>query len=567
MLEQRLGKRPNLLVLMTDQQRRVRDFPEPWVREHLRSLDRLARTGVSYRRAYINTSPCWSNRATLISGTYPLVNQVLDVGESLDPVQSNFAAMLRAAGYVPTYKGKWHMTAASDQFATSWKTSPVAAQQAAVEDAWMAQLYGFDGWTSPDAGTALVGSTNMTAGNVANLGGGNGANDERVVTGAGMLAPDQEGALAFLERQRDATDPWCLFVSLVNPHDVSVYPSSDPALMTDEEQLQRAGYDLSAFAGYEGFELPASYGADDLSRKPSAQLNFLQGYSGGPMTDDQALNYLKFYAYLTALADDLLGTVLDALTEQQLADTLIVRTADHGEMGAAHGGLREKMNVFYEECVNVPLIFSNPVLFPEPEERDALVGQIDLIPTVGELLGFDPDELRERYMIQGTSVAATLFDETAPTPPEQLFMFYSGKDFTAEMVPDVTDLADGSANIIHGIVGDRWKYAVYYAATNGTALMPPAGGSSGGAATTGAGTPATATPNWVPIVSLPSVQFELYDLDDDPNELRNLLYGSADPGELADDVVDVWQRLHRRLTRLMMENNSMPLGWLEIPYG
>ena len=43
-----------------------------------------------------------------------------------------------------------------------------------------------------------------------------------------------------------------------------------------------------------------------------------------------------------------------------------MRTADHGEMGLSHGGLRQKAFNAYEETINVPLVVSNPVLFPGP---------------------------------------------------------------------------------------------------------------------------------------------------------------------------------------------------------
>jgi arylsulfatase A-like enzyme len=59
-----------------------------------------------------------------------------------------------------------------------------------------------------------------------------------------------------------------------------------------------------------------------------------------------------------------------------------MRTSDHGEMGLAHGGLRQKMFNAYEETIRVPLIVSNPVLFPRARETDALVALVDLVPTM-----------------------------------------------------------------------------------------------------------------------------------------------------------------------------------------
>ena len=69
------------------------------------------------------------------------------------------------------------------------------------------------------------------------------------------------------------------------------------------------------------------------------------------------------------------------------ARTVVVRCADHGEMGLSHGGLRQKAFNAYEETINVPLVVSNPVLFPAPAETDALASLVDLLPTMLTLAG------------------------------------------------------------------------------------------------------------------------------------------------------------------------------------
>jgi len=86
------------------------------------------------------------------------------------------------------------------------------------------------------------------------------------------------------------------------------------------------------------------------------------------------------------LQDSYLVQVLDTLEEQGLLEnTLIVRTSDHGEMGLAHGGQRQKMFNFYEETLRVPMIYSNPKLFPEPVVSHAMVSHVDFPPTIANL--------------------------------------------------------------------------------------------------------------------------------------------------------------------------------------
>ena len=80
--------------------------------------------------------------------------------------------------------------------------------------------------------------------------------------------------------------------------------------------------------------------------------------------------------------------LLDTLANLGLNDeTIVVRTADHGEMAMAHGGQRQKMFNMYQESVIVPLVYSNPILWPEPMNSSALVSHVDFVPTMASLLG------------------------------------------------------------------------------------------------------------------------------------------------------------------------------------
>ena len=56
-------------------------------------------------------------------------------------------------------------------------------------------------------------------------------------------------------------------------------------------------------------------------------------------------------------------------------------------MGLSHGGLRQKNFNFYEESLKVPLVYSNPKMFPRPDTSDALVSHVDLLPTLASLAG------------------------------------------------------------------------------------------------------------------------------------------------------------------------------------
>jgi arylsulfatase A-like enzyme len=74
-----------------------------------------------------------------------------------------------------------------------------------------------------------------------------------------------------------------------------------------------------------------------------------------------------------------------------LDDTLVVVTGDHGEQFGQHGKAGHGFSL-YDEEVRIPLIIANPRLFPHGEKIDRIARQIDIAPTILEVLGFDPPE-------------------------------------------------------------------------------------------------------------------------------------------------------------------------------
>ena len=66
---------------------------------------------------------------------------------------------------------------------------------------------------------------------------------------------------------------------------------------------------------------------------------------------------------------------------------MILRTSDHGELGMSHGRMRQKFYNVYRETLSVPLIVSNPRLYPQPQSTDALASLIDVVPTLAASAG------------------------------------------------------------------------------------------------------------------------------------------------------------------------------------
>ncbi|HEX8742279.1 MAG TPA: sulfatase-like hydrolase/transferase [Thermoleophilaceae bacterium] len=546
------SRRPNLLLIITDQQRAPMHWPdEPgWLRQLTPADHDLAGTGLTFTDAICSTCMCSPSRATLYTGLYPTQHGVtltltemgarpdprnapaaigtfaakmasgsvprvktaktfarsaLRIGAgrgeetTLDPRTPNLARMLGDAGYSVGFKGKWHLT------------KPLHGEWSQDDADLLERDLGFAGWEPPDAGENL---------DPTHFGGGNAGE-----SGEGFDEDYTRQAEAFIA---SAPEPWALIVSLVNPHDVLGYPSS----------YEQGGYRLEEFRDLE-VPLPDTYD-EDLSNKPYPHSLMKLGQQSylGPLRGRRAeLDYLSFYAHLHRLVDKKIARIMDALgaaddARSLRSRTLVVRTADHGEMGLTHGGLRQKMFNAYEETLRVPLVVSNPVLFPHARETPAPAALVDLVPTLATLLGFDPPAevagadltpvLAKHADAPDEALAAAGVDLASvarhPAPADSVqdasaFVYEDHKAGTAfeNVVPN--------PNRIRALRERNWKYAVY---TDPSGANEP--------------------------------QFEMYDLAADPHERDNLL--DRDTGA----VLDPRHEAERERLHAALQDRVQPVG-------
>ncbi|MCO5315103.1 MAG: sulfatase-like hydrolase/transferase [Solirubrobacterales bacterium] len=443
-------KRPNLLLIITDQQRQPMHWPDDrdWLDSLMPADAELARTGIRFNQATIATAMCSPSRASLLTGRWPAEHGVTltltrggarlnprsfpgvlrSLGRSvrrgeltlrealamlalgagrrpdgggeeteLDPATPNLARILARAGYRTVLKGKWHLT------------QPVGEEWGSADSRRLADDLGFTGWEPPDAGENIEPE---------HFGGG-------TLAGASGMGFDEDftrQAEAFLADPPPA--PWALIVSLVNPHDVLGYP----------ESFREGGYSTSEWSDLDRVGLPATVN-EPLGTKPRAHARMKNGqasFIGGLKSPAEQAEYCRFYAHLHRLADEKIGRVIAALGDPEEPNslrsrTVILRTSDHGEMGMSHGGMRQKMFNAYEETLNVPLIISNPRLFPEPRESEAPVSLCDILPTMAGLAGVDT----EGDGIRGRSLVPILSGEAETVQEGSLFTFDDHQSGTA----------------------------------------------------------------------------------------------------------------------------------------
>lgn len=496
----------NIVVLMTDQERFPTHWPPGWAEANLPTRARLLRNGLSFERAYTAAAECSPSRAVMMTSEHAGVNGVAVTlrhpGMKTKSELTNIASLLGSrTSYLVVWKGKWHLSY-SLQGNEIWTAQDIAGLQ---------ERFGPFAWNPPDAGTSLGDNSY----GISTLGGGIPNNDGRYVMGEdgdpGQTPGYGGSVLDFLAEMgrtpRAERRPFCLFVSLVNPHDVGFFPNG----------WQEGGYRLEDFADM-GIGMPSNE-IDDLTTKPSVHLQFRNAYDAAAPLDGAAMrsHYVNFYAYLHKVVDQHVGTVLDALDAWDLTDdTLVLRLADHGEMGLSHG-LREKSYTAYEECIHVPLIAYNPRLFPGGATTDAFYSHLDLLPTIADLAGVGGVRVG-----RGTSIVPVLRNPRASVQDGILFT-YDDRFYLPY------DVAGGHIRALR--TGD-FTYAVYFALD---------GSSSGG-----------------------GFEYELYDLANDPGQLTNLVFGDPTP-----DVRELWNRLHFELTGRMIAAGAMPSGidWPTRPGG
>ncbi|HEY1277913.1 MAG TPA: sulfatase-like hydrolase/transferase [Thermoleophilaceae bacterium] len=480
----------NVLVFITDQERGIQHFPKGWARDNLPGLTRLQQHGLTFENACTSSCMCSPARATLMTGYFPAQHGVkYTLEENMHPPKNpqvqlstrfrNVASVAAGSGYSAVYKGKWHLC-------------KPAGEDYAPSDVGK---YGFGRWNPPDAGANQYPDQ---------AGGGYANNDGRYMDSVGDADAGQEGVLQYLGSEAACSQPFFLVVSLVNPHDGLAYPSS----YTD------FGYDDSWLEG--SIDVPATID-EDLSTKPTAQQQFLKMFNqmnGKLTTRDMQRAYLNFYGNLMKASDAYLVEILDKLEETGLIDdTLVIKTSDHGEMGLAHGGLRQKNFNFYEESMRVPLVYSNPRLYPEPRRTGAMVSHVDFLPTLASLLRA-PRNARGRW--QGVDYSRLVLDPSSG--PVQDYVVFTYDDYqSGQPTPPYPQ----PPNHVVGIRERRWKLAEYF---------DPKGEQG---------------PQW-----------EMYDLRKDPLERRNIAYRKH---HRTPEQERQFLRLRRKLARVQ-RTRLRPLG-------
>ncbi len=485
-------ERPNLLFIFSDDHavNAISAYEGPLAGvAPTPNIDRISREGALFQNSFCANSICGPSRACILTGKHSHKNGFLkNTRKGFDQSQWTFAKALQKSGYQTAVIGKWHLN-----------SNPVGF------DHWEI-LPGQGSYYNPDF-IQMDGSTQRFPGYATDL--------------------TTDKALDWLE-QRDKSKPFLLMCQHKAPHrtfapalrhlgsldDVTIpepatlfddYANRSQVLATNEMEIDRHltwAYDLKVRKDESGdVELPSfrEYGTPEYNRMTPDQKakwdayfgpknrRFIQDYQAGKF-DAKALvrwkyqRYIQNYLETVKAVDDSVGRLLQYLDENDLtANTVVIYSSDQGFYLGEHGWFDKRW--MFEESFKMPFTIRWPGKIQPGARPQALIQNIDYAPTFMEMA-----QLPVPAEIQGKSLMPIFQDSEAKVRKSLYYAYY--------------ELGEHAVPRHFGVRTDRHK--LFY---------------------------------------LPDLdQWQMFDLETDPNELMNL-YDQTEHASLKSQLETEYYRL------------------------
>lgn len=346
------SSRPNILFMLTDDQRW--DAIGLGGSRHLKTphMDRLGREGVYFKNAFCTTSLCSPSRASILSGLYAHAHGVVNNFTEYPSNLKSFPVVLQLLGYDTAYIGKWHMGEANDEPRPGFNWFVTHKGQGKYFDT----EFNFHGQRRE----VLKGYYTS------------------VVTGM---------AEEWLKRPRDPNRPWCLMIGHKAPHSFYL-PEPKYEHVFDHVRI---AYPETAFM---------------LDDKPVWIRQRLYTWHGiyGPLFDwrkkfpDDSPEAVKDFeamtrAYWATLlsVDESVGRLYELLRQRgELDNTIIIFMSDNGILNGEHGMVDKR--TAHEPSIRIVQVVRYPGLTPpeKPKVVQEQVLSVDVAPSLLELCGAPP---------------------------------------------------------------------------------------------------------------------------------------------------------------------------------
>lgn len=377
-------KRPNLLLIVADQQRFDSLGYTGRLPVSTPHIDSIAEQGTWFRNCYTSIPTCCPARQSLLSGVsaeslgahwnYDITMPI----PSLTPDTSTWSKTMADNGYNSAFVGKWHVSPTYDPRSFGYRYFY------GVNDY---DLYYREICPGCLFENGLLGERDPVS-----------VEQSRTHLFANE-AVEQIRELSTLDA------PWHVRLDFPEPH-----PPYRP---------------VAPFAGmYAADQIPAwgSF-AETFQNKPYIQRQQLSNWGISEMTWEEWAPTVAHYFAIISQYDDAVGRVLSALDELGLREnTIVVYTSDHGDMTGSHRMI-DKHYVMYDDVVRVPLAVSGPGIAKQTRE-EFVCNTLDLAPTILDALG-----LKMYGGLHGRSLMPLLSGEGAPEWPREAVSTYNGSQF------------------------------------------------------------------------------------------------------------------------------------------
>lgn len=393
-----MNRKPNFLILCADQQRadcigiEGRNVRTP-------HLDRLAAGGTRFSSAITSNVVCQPTRASILTGQLCRTHGVHDNGIDLDPAlgEQGFAGTLGRGGYDTAFIGKAH-------FSTYHTFEPTGSPEclrssANYDDSWCGPYMGFKhvelvlvghNWFLPEKPPQGQHYERWF------YAGGDGDERNRLYA---QNARDTQGAAQTWHSQLpvawhnstwigdrttdwlkrvDRDKPFCAWVSFPDPHHPFDCPEPWSYLHhPDEVDLPvHRTRDFSNRPWWHEQSLTAQPSGSARSAETRKQYSRI-----APQSDQQLREIIANYYGMISLVDHNVGRIVSTLQETGLDEnTIVIYTTDHGDWLGDHG-LILKGPMHYEGLLRVPLIVNGPGIAPGKVINEP-VSTLDLGPTL-----------------------------------------------------------------------------------------------------------------------------------------------------------------------------------------
>ena len=364
--------RPNIVFIITDQQRfdTISELGFP----HMETphLDRLVREGVTFTNCHVTAASCAPSRASLFTGYYPHTTGIL---KNADTWQRSWVELLNESGYRCVNIGKMH---------TYPYHTPLGFHERYVvenKDRFLEDRWYFDEWDKALRARGLVKQQREQYRR---------RDDYREALGAfdWELPEDLHSDMFVGEMAKwwintyPVTEPLFLEIGFPGPH-----PPYDPTPEYAEKYIDKELPLLDVTQE----ELDAQPAALKELREHNNEIDHDSVVLDLDPTPEQRHRQRAYYLANVTMIDQKVGEILQALDDRgYLENTVVIFTSDHGDCLTDHG--HSQKWTMYDIITRMPTIVWSPGRYDSGRLEDGLCSQFDLGPAILEIAGIKPPE-------------------------------------------------------------------------------------------------------------------------------------------------------------------------------